>query len=316
MRRDSINYLAVGSIVLLALGLFLYALFRLTGSVGENTPYVVHYANITGLSDGTPVTYEGYKIGSVGMIEPIREQGQTRYRLTLLLRDGWPIPTDSVARIRSEGLLADTVINISEGTSDTLLEPGGTLAGGLTVDMFSAMNSMANNVNELLETEFKKLLENLDGRVSAIGEQFDEKLPPLLDSVDRLLATLQAAADRLPHFFDEETEQRFDRIMNNGVELSDQLLAFTNGLGKTRAAADALVRESRATVNENRDDIRRATVALRDALEQLAADTDAILQNLDGASRNMNEFSRQIRQNPGLLLNSRPARETGIGNVR
>ena len=316
MRRDNINYLAVGGIVLLALGLFLYALFRLTGSAGENTPYVVLYPNITGLSEGTPVTYEGYKIGSIGTIEPIREQGQTRYRLTLLLRDGWPIPVDSVAHISSEGLLADTVINISEGTSDALLEPGGTLAGGLALDMFSAVNSMANNVNELLETEFSKLLGNLDNRVTAIGDQFETKLPEILNSVDHLLATLQEAAERLPRFLDAETEQRFERMMVNGVELSDQLLVFTKGLGKTRAAADALFRESRATVDENRDDIRRATIALRDALEQLAADTDAILQNLDGASRNMNEFSRQIRQNPGLLLNSRPARETGVSNAR
>ena len=68
MKRDSINYLAVGSIVLLALGLFLYALFRLTGGVDENTRYIVLYPNITGLSEGTPVTYEGYKIGSIGTI--------------------------------------------------------------------------------------------------------------------------------------------------------------------------------------------------------------------------------------------------------
>lgn len=316
MKRDRINYLTVGSVVLFALGLFLYALFRLTGGVNENTAYIVDYANIAGLSEGTPVTYEGYKIGRIGLIEPIRSAGRTRYRLTLLLRDGWPIPKDSVAHLTSEGLLADTVINISEGTSDALLEPGGTIAGGLPLDMFSAVNSMASKVNELLETEFKSFLDNLDNRVNAIGDRVDSRLPQLLDKVDRLLATLQSAAERLPHFLDAETEQRFEHMLVNGVELSDQLVIFADDLSRTRAAADALVRESRATVNENRDDIRRSTRALRDALERLAADTDVILQHLHGASRNMNEFSRQIRQNPGLLLNARPARETGLSNDR
>lgn len=316
MKRDSINYVAVGSIVLLALGLLLYALFRFTGGVDENTPYIVFYPNITGLSEGTPVTYEGYKVGSIHRIEPIREEGRTRYRLTLMLRDGWPIPEDSIAHITSEGLLADTVITIREGASDTLLTPGDTLTGGLTVDVFSAVNSMASTVNNLLDNEFKNLLNNLNARVTAVGEQFGAQLPSLFDEVRRLLSTLQAAADRLPGFLDEENEQRFDRILVNGVDLSDRLLQFSDGLTKTQAAADALVKESHGAVAENRGDVRRATIALRDALEQLAADTDAILQNLDSASRNMNEFSRQIRQNPGLLLNARPARESGINDVR
>jgi phospholipid/cholesterol/gamma-HCH transport system substrate-binding protein len=34
------------------------------------------------------------------------------------------------------------------------------------------------------------------------------------------------------------------------------------------------------------------------------------MANLDGASRNMNEFSRLIRQNPGLLLGGSPREET------
>ena len=175
---------------------------------------------------------------------------------------------------------------------------------------------MATTINQLLETDLKNLLINLDARITAVGEQFEQQLPTLLDDVRQLLATLQTAADRLPAFLDAETEQRFDRIMVNGVELSDRLLRFSDGLATTQAAADALIAESHGAVAENRADIRRATMALRDALEQLSSETDAILQNLDGAARNMNEFSRQIRQNPGLLLNARPARETGINNAR
>ncbi|MEJ2576417.1 MAG: MlaD family protein, partial [Gammaproteobacteria bacterium] len=72
MKRDSINYLIVGSVVLAALGLLLYVLYRLTGGVDENTRYHVHYPNVGGLRQGTPVTYEGYKIGVVAAIDPVR----------------------------------------------------------------------------------------------------------------------------------------------------------------------------------------------------------------------------------------------------
>jgi phospholipid/cholesterol/gamma-HCH transport system substrate-binding protein len=312
VKRDNINYLMVGSVVLVAIGLLLFALYRLTGGVDENTLYLVDYAKINGLGEGTPVTYEGYRIGSIRAIDPIRDGGRTRYRLTLQVRDGWPIPSDSVAYIATEGLLAETVIDIREGKAETVLPPGSMLHGSLSGDVFTAMNSVAENVNSLLETEVRALIDNLDNRLSAIGGHVDERLPRLLDGVDRLIATLQATADRLPAFVDTENEQRLDRLMRNGVDISEHLLGLVDSLGRTRRAADALLGESHGLVGDNREDLRRATIALRETLEQLAADTELILQNLDNTARNMNEFSRQIRQDPGLLLNGRPIQESGV----
>ena len=43
----------------------------------------------------------------------------------------------------------------------------------------------------------------------------------------------------------------------------------------------------------------------------MAQNIDTINQNLDGASRNLNEFSRRIRNNPGLLLGGSPREEVG-----
>ena len=60
MRRENINYLAVGSVVLLAGILLLYALYRLTGGVDENTVYftvvgVVGDIRLLDLAEGQPV---------------------------------------------------------------------------------------------------------------------------------------------------------------------------------------------------------------------------------------------------------------------
>jgi phospholipid/cholesterol/gamma-HCH transport system substrate-binding protein len=64
-------------------------------------------------------------------------------------------------------------------------------------------------------------------------------------------------------------------------------------------------------VEDNQTDIRRSVANLRYITESVARDIDSINQNLDGTARNMFEFSRQIRQNPGLLLGgSRPRDDT------
>ena len=41
-----------------------------------------------------------------------------------------------------------------------------------------------------------------------------------------------------------------------------------------------------------------------------AASPDIVLKGLDGAARNMLEFSRQVRQNPGLLMGGTPPKDT------
>jgi phospholipid/cholesterol/gamma-HCH transport system substrate-binding protein len=48
---------------------------------------------------------------------------------------------------------------------------------------------------------------------------------------------------------------------------------------------------------------------MRFVMETLSRHIDTIAQNMEGTSRNMYEFSRHIRQNPGLLLGGTPPAE-------
>ena len=314
MKRENVNYLAVGSMVLAAFVLFLYMLYRLTGGVDENDRYVVHYTNVGGLSEGTPVTYEGYKIGSVALIQPDRSQQPTRYRVELLIRDGWRIPRDSRAKVYSEGLLAETVINIEEGSSTDYLQPGDELQGILGNDIFAAMNDVASNVNHLLQRDVRPLLDNLNSRISHLGEQVDERLPEILDGLQSLVDTLKGAAESLPRILNSDTEAQLKRVVTNSEAISINLLKLSKELHQTRTSADQLLDQSQQTLGENRENIRRAVTALRVTLEELSANTETILRNLEGTSHNMNEFSRQIRQNPALLISGKPPRDEAAGN--
>ena len=65
----------------------------------------------------------------------------------------------------------------------------------------------------------------------------------------------------------------------------------------------------RLTCHDNRLDLDRSVVDMRHAVESVTRHIDAINQNLEGAARNMYEFSRQIRQNPGLLMGGTPPKD-------
>ncbi|MCP4492624.1 MAG: MCE family protein [Gammaproteobacteria bacterium] len=328
MKRENINYLVVGCVVIAGLALMLYILFRLSGGVGENDRYYADYFNVGGLSSGTPVTYQGYKLGAVSAIEPLKGQGRTRYRVTIMVRDGWKIPDDSIARIYSEGLLAETVINIEEGASVIYLKPGSAINGQQGEDVFKAINSVASATSMLLTQSLKPLLDKLNITVTSMGGEMDSKIPVILNDVSQLVKTLNEGADRVPRILNEDLEHKLGSMVNNADIMSANLRQLSQGLLKTRKTLDRLLNQSQGTigsmdklltdthgtVTENRADLRASMIALRSSLEQVADYSETILHDLEGSARHMNEFSREIRDNPGLLLGGKPPAEMRLVN--
>ena len=86
VKRDNINYLAVGSFVLAMGCVLLYGLYRVTGQSGKGDEYLTHFGNVAGIKVGSVVTFEGYEVGNVAAIEPVAHEGRTRYRVALNLR--------------------------------------------------------------------------------------------------------------------------------------------------------------------------------------------------------------------------------------
>ena len=313
MKRDNINYLAVGSFVLIALVILLGAIYKLTGRSGDSDSYHVYYENITGLTDGSRVTYEGYQVGFVAGVAPEQGEHGTRYRVALNIKRGWRIPADSVARIYSAGLLAETVINIEEGARrDAYLADGSEIAGQQGGDMFAALGSVAADVGSLTRDTLKPLLDNLNRQLTGLGGEMETRVPRILDNVESMVAKLDKSAGALTHILNGDNTRRIGNIMGDVETTAANFRVLSEGLHDTQLQLDTVLRDVQGLVGGNQDDVRAAVVSLRQALDSVAREIDGILYEINSASRNMNEFSRELRGNPGLLLNGGPAAEKGV----
>ncbi|MFN2309201.1 MAG: MlaD family protein [Gammaproteobacteria bacterium] len=312
MKRDNINYLVVGVFVLATLGVLLGVLYKLTGRVGDSEAYHVHYGNITGLSDGSRVTYEGYQVGFVAGVVPEQGEAGTRYRVELRIKRDWRIPADSVARIYSAGLLAETVINIEEGASRERLAPGAEIAGAQGEDLFAAMGGIASDLGELTREGIRPLIDNLNRTVSGLGGELEARVPRLLGELESILHKLDQGADGLARLLDTDNTQRVTSIVADVEASARDFRALSAGLRGTQAQLDALLGEAQAVVGDNRGDLRQSVQALRRTLDSVAREVDGILYGLEGSSRNLHEFTRELRGNPGLLLRGGAAAEQGV----
>ena len=309
MRQDSVNYLAVGLFVVAVFAALLVVLFRLTGHGEDTASFYVAFDDITGIAEGSDVTYEGYRIGRVIAVDPQRSAGHTSFRLALAVKPGWQIPVDSKAQITAPSLLADYLVNIAEGSSSQLLEPGGTLEGVPAVNIVELFDTIATEVVHLSESQIKPLLAELRGYLGSVGGGLQNVVPGLVEETSALLDSLREASQSLSSLLGPDNVGRVDRFLVNAEAISVNLKDISTGFKDASAQLDQLLRNSNAIVNENNHDVRQAVSMLRETMDTMAHSVDGIIYNLEGTSRNLNEFSRQLRENPAVLFGRRPPPE-------
>ena len=295
MKRDSINYVLVGAAVLAAGVLLLVALAMITGRGGATTAYFTHYRNVTGLRYGAPVFYQGYRIGQVGAIVPERDSQGTRYKVELDVRRDWPIPKDSIARLTATGLLADVAVGIVEGKDRAMATPGAELAGAENADIFSAMNELAGQITQLTRGQISPLIQTLSKRVDSITGAIDKGTPDIVAQSRKLLPQLNSASASLNDVLRPDNRAALDAILANTRQLTAQLHDTQQKLDDALGQLDGIARE-------NRPAVRDAVADLRAVLEALSGRIDSISQHLQTASRNFDEFSREVRKNPNRIL--------------
>ena len=302
MYKQRVNYVIVGVFVTAMVIAIAASIALLTGRTGPTERYFVVLDNVSDVKYGTQVRYEGYPIGQVEGITPIIDGPGMKFRLDVSVRQGWRIPSDSVARIGNSNFLAAKTLDIESGRSPVAIEVGQQIAAEAAVDVFATLTETA--------TEF-----------AALGR---ERIAPLLATLQSLAETIEGDAPRISRELIAFAEGLNQTLMPVQEILSDQNLlavsniltnvdeaaATMNGIGrdlsKTMVKVDNLAANLDRLIENNKDDVDQSLKDVRYTLSAIASSVDGIVHNLDGTARNMNEFSRLIRQNPGLLLDGTP----------
>jgi phospholipid/cholesterol/gamma-HCH transport system substrate-binding protein len=123
MEQTRVN-VAVGLFVLLgilALGYLSIKLGRVSFFGGSGYSVIVDFPTVGGLKSGSTVEIAGVEIGRVESIGLADYQA----RVTLHIRSDVKLQEDSIASIKTKGLIGEKFVRISPGGSDRLITPGG-----------------------------------------------------------------------------------------------------------------------------------------------------------------------------------------------
>ena len=321
MRDSRTNYALVGGFVVAMVVALVLSIAFISGRTGSTDDYFAVYDNVAGLKYGTKVLYEGFAIGQVADIDPDQRGGKTSFSVRLAVMHGWKIPDDSVARIAASGLLSALAIDIKGGSSPTLLKPGSQVRSQQGGNLFAAMADIASEVTNLSQSGLRPLVESLNRTVASFGPMLEQKAPQLFDNLLSLSADL---ADKTPRIssnveqmtsgmnrvFSPDNTRKIDETIGSASQAAANLAELTGSLKSSKAKVDDVLSALDKMVAGNSDKVGQSLGDLRYSLQAVSRNIDSITYNLEGTSRNMSEFSREIRENPGLLLGgTKPARE-------
>jgi phospholipid/cholesterol/gamma-HCH transport system substrate-binding protein len=331
VRTSKINYFIVGLFVITMIVGLVVAIALLTGRTGATDSYRAYYSNVTGVKFGTQVVYEGYPIGQVIEVTPEEKDGRMRFRVDFNVTKGWKIPDDSIVEIAAPGLLAAVTLAVSAGESTTPHVVGAEVKAAERADMFAAVANVAGDFGDLSNNYLKPLLKNVDNTVLQIGEflqvggegrmiaadardtmgmarsvmaDLKDRIPTIASRLESILGDVSITSKRLNTILTEENQAKI-------IGMVDNLNAATQKFDTVLITLNSILKDIDDLVLDSEGDVAKTMKESRYIVESVSRNIDAINQNMDGAARNLYEFSRQIRQNPGLLLGGTSPEDKG-----
>ena len=117
------NYLIIGIFVLGLIGLlfgFIYWINNGSSGPSGKSYYVLFDGSIQGLTESSPVLFNGIRFGAVRAIALVPEDTR-KVRLLITVRSDAPVRINSHARVSQQGLAGSVAMEITPGTPDAAL---------------------------------------------------------------------------------------------------------------------------------------------------------------------------------------------------
>ena len=297
MRRMG-NEVLVGAAIILAIGLGIYGYVFLREVPVRERGFVVkaHFANVTGLEVGDPVTVSGLKVGRIRKMQLEREG----VAVELWLNGEVPLPADTRASIRSIGMIGEKYIALlpGPGTSEAILKEGDVILGEYVTDLADAGDSLTELMDKAT-TLMSKLTVALD---TAFSHKEQKVVAATLGNVERLTRRTDDFIARNNHHL-QNTIVQLDSLSKsvnrfwhaNQAELdsvSQNISASTAKLPATVAKLDSAITSTRNLLHalETQQGTLGKTIYNEELYNKATKTVDEMQALLDDVKKNPSKY--------------------------
>ncbi|HLE83945.1 MAG TPA: MlaD family protein [Thermoanaerobaculia bacterium] len=289
MPRDGARTWRVGLLVIVALALLAFGIFLIgeeSNLFSRKNHYAIYFGTAGGLNPGNPVQLDGVEVGTVRSVVLPTDAASSQIKVTVEVDRAYGdrIREDSLARIKTLGLLGDKFVELTTGSPGAEpIPPGGVIpaAPPTNVDQLIASGEdVMDNVVQI-SADLRDILQRTEQGEGLLGELTTESetgrrvtdaIVETMESVQRVARNVETGEGPLPRLIhDRELADRIDVSLGR----LDSVLADLEG-------GDGLL-----------------PGLLHDPATR--EDYDATMARLRGVTENLEGFSRELQEGDGLL---------------
>lgn len=307
MMETRANYFLVGVFVLaLMAGTFVLVLWLGKAGLQEDRTlyYIYVRGSVTGLQNGAPVQYRGVPVGTVTDIS-IDADNVELIQVTVAIRAGTPIKTDTVAQLQLQGITGLSFVQLSGGTRDApiLQPPPGKLRARIAYkpsplekvvedvpEAIAQMVALAGRANELLSDDnlaaVSSIVGNLDLVATTIGESRGDVKRAITNAAETMELVQKTAT---------AMESLAVDLKGMAGDLGKEARSATRSAEETAKAFTRLAADLQGITGEFRAPLRDFSESGLHEISQLLIDARALVTSL-------NRIAIQFERDPARFL--------------
>lgn len=290
MRDQRIIYLRVGVFVLIAVSIFVLILFFLTGEQNffeKNYTLNTTFKNTAGLIKGASVRLSGVRIGAVTDIDFAKQpQGDNVIQVSMKInKEGISrLNPDSVATIRTEGLLGDKYIEIIPGKEMPLRDPPDVVQ--INSETPFELGTILGQSGDLLANVIS-ISQSLDRIVKGFGEEEN------IDNINKTIASVRASSEAI--------QKNLQAIEGSNSILNTMIYGPKDSKGK------AIDENTLVKLNKLVDEINNGDGTLHSLIynKELSENIDSTFANISEATGDLNGQDGIMTELQATMINFR-----------
>lgn len=253
-----------------------------------------------GISSGNLVYIRGVRVGSVSGVELTSE---SNVRIIMGIDTDLPIPVDSEARLTSLGIVEGKSIVIVLGESSEYVQHNGELRGSYTETMMEVLGQKGEEMGDDVSNTIQELNQFLQQLNATLNDEtrttLDETLSGANETVTRIADILEGKQAEIDDAIDASSSMlsQMDTLITDNRPRVDSLMVR--------------IEESITELTAVQEELEVATRNLNEILEKInngdgtlgrLVNDPSLYNNLDSLSVEINELVKGINENPGRYL--------------
>lgn len=298
--------ITVGIFIFIALAIFIAGVLTLGGqnkTFADTFTVKAIFNDVDGLQSGHNVWLSGVKIGTVKKISFI-SNAQVEVAINIEEKYHQYIHKDSKAKVGSDGLIGNKIIEIYGGSPQAPIAQTGDVLG---VDKAISMDEMLNTLQEnnknilAITTDFKEISQDIAAGQGTLGKLLKDET--IVNQVESMLTSLQSTSAKANAMV-ADLENYTSKLQSKG-SLTNSLITDTVIFSRLRStmaqveqasiSANALVEDLRTTSQRLNATDGAVGVLLNDA--ETAAKLKETMRNLESGTQKLDENMEALQHN-------------------